>query len=121
MAYACDYNEKQDMLLNQARNFCDLFNAKFELVTVQKPEEELVHNYKVNNVLLEKQFFSISHKKVVIRNDDVAKALDVYVQINKPDLILINPQKHNLFYRLFYGSVTKDLIFKSDVPLIILH
>jgi nucleotide-binding universal stress UspA family protein len=121
MAYACDYNENQDMLLNQARNFCDLFNAKFELVIVQKPEEELIHNYRDNNALLEKQFFSISHKKVVIRNDDVSEALDVYVQINKPDLILINPQKHNLFYRLFYGSVTKDLIFKSNLPLIILH
>jgi nucleotide-binding universal stress UspA family protein len=121
MAYACDYNEKQDMLLNQARNFCDLFKAKFELVTVQKHEKELVNNYRVNNAILEKQFYSISHKKVMIRNNDVSEALDVYVQINKPDLILINPQKHNLFYRLFYGSVTKDLIFKSDVPLIILH
>ena len=121
IAYACDYDEKQDMLLNQARNFCDLFKAKFELVTVQKREVELNHNNRANNALLEKQFYSISHKKVLIQNDDVSEALNVYVQVNKPDLILVNPQKHNLFYRLFYGSITKDLIFKSDVPLIILH
>lgn len=121
IAYACDLNEKQDSLIEEARNFCNLFKAKFELVAVQKPEEELVHNYTINNVLLEKQFYAISHKKVIVKNDDVSEALDIYAQINKPDLMLINPQKHNLFYRLFYGSVTKHFTFKSDVPVIIMH
>ena len=66
-------------------------------------------------------FSAIKHKLITIQDNDVPEAIKVYLQLNKPDVLIINPKKHDLFEKIFHKSVTKKLAFHSSIPVLSIH
>jgi nucleotide-binding universal stress UspA family protein len=55
-----------------------------------------------------------------INGENVAKAMNNFVVKNAVDMVAAIPHEHTLLERLFTKSVTKDLVFHTHVPLLVL-
>ena len=51
---------------------------------------------------------------------DISYALNTFIEMNKADMLVMIPHKHLWLKRLFTKSETKDMIFHTHVPLLIL-
>ena len=51
---------------------------------------------------------------------DISYALNTFIEMNKADMLVMIPHKHQWLKRLFTKSETKDMIFHTHVPLLIL-
>jgi nucleotide-binding universal stress UspA family protein len=58
---------------------------------------------------------------MTIKDENVAAALNISSQVNRPDLLIVHAQKHSLWQRLFSKSVTKSLAFESEIPVLVIH
>jgi len=50
--------------------------------------------------------------------DDNQKAVDMYVEKNKIDMIAFQPHKHSLWYMFFTKKLTKKNLFATNIPLL---
>lgn len=121
-SYACDLNDEEGLnLVYLAKYFAKTFNAMLEVVSVEKPEELATNERIREKNVVENRLKNIIHNTVYITGDDVVSQLEYHFSVNKPDLIMLNPKKHNLFYYMFNQSVTKELAFDLNLPILALH
>jgi nucleotide-binding universal stress UspA family protein len=118
MIYACDYDQKEAVVPYIARFICGSFNAKLEILHIQRTDEE-PENAVAAISELSKVFSSVKHNTLTLRSDQVAETIKSYIDLNECDLILLNPKKHSLFAALFKPSVTRDLIFSLQKPMLL--
>ena len=56
----------------------------------------------------------------IIKEHNVTKGLNNFVDKNKIDLLAVIPHQHQVVERFFLKSTTKDILFHLHVPLLIL-
>ena len=108
-------------LLYLARDVANMFDATLEVVTVEKPDKEGKWEKPENYSFIDRRLANTRHKQVTLREDKVALALEYYFKFHETDLVMVNPKKHNIFQKLFSGSITRHMAFHISVPLMILH
>lgn len=121
IAYACDYVQVEESVLQLVNHFCNSFSAELEVVHVHHSDVSGEYNQLLAEAQFTRYFAAIKHKLITIHDKDVAEALRVYMQLNKPDILLINPKKHDVFEKIFHKSVTKKLAFHSSIPVLSIH
>ncbi|HOZ86508.1 MAG TPA: universal stress protein [Bacteroidia bacterium] len=122
ICFACDMEKiEEGTLLQTARYFASVFGAEIEIVTVKQSREEVAWNKSETYAVVEKRLRNTKHKSVYIKDNDVSQALEYYFKFHKTDLVLVNPKKHGFFQTLFGESVTENLAFNIEVPLLIIH
>ena len=122
ISFACDLEKTKDApLLAAAKYFAQTFEAELDTVTVKEISSEVVWEKSTAYDIVEKPVQGLAHKNVYIRDNDPSGALEYYFKHHQTDLVMVNPKKHKLFATLFSESVTKNLAFETDVPLLILH
>jgi nucleotide-binding universal stress UspA family protein len=67
------------------------------------------------------QYPSLDIHYDVVKDDDLLKSLDKYINDNKIDIIALTSRKRNVFSRLFNPSIAQRMIFHSDTPLMVLN
>lgn len=121
IAYACDYVEVEERVLQSVNYFCNSFEAELEVVHVHNSEVSGEYTQLLAEAQFAQYFGAIKHKLITIQDKDVAEALRVYIQLNKPDILLINPKKHDVFEKIFHKSITKKLAFHTSIPVLSIH
>lgn len=53
-------------------------------------------------------------------NEDIIDGLSGFINHKKPDLFVMISKKHSLFERIFTQSITNQLSFRTEVPLLVL-
>lgn len=121
-SYACDLNNEEGLnLVYLAKYFAKIFGAELEIVNVEKPEELTTKERVREKNVVENRLKNVIHNTVYITGDDVVAQLENHFLVNRPDLIMLNPKKHNLFYYMFNQSITKELAFDLNLPILALH
>lgn len=114
-----DYDTSLKILV-PLRRIAKSFNAKLYIVRVIKKfmneemERHLLHT-KVNWFLSD-----LLPEYVFPENENVGKALNDFVKEYSVDMLAVVPHKHDFIDKLFNRSVTKDMIFHTHVPLLVL-
>lgn len=122
ISYACDMNNVEEIdLLSSIKFFSKAFNAELEVLNVEKPEEEVSLEKAHTNLVIEEKLTYVKHKTVFITEKSPAKGLEDYFHSHPTDLIIVSPKKHNVFYWLFNESVTKELAFHCNTPILSIH
>ena len=57
----------------------------------------------------------------LIAGEDVPERLNEFFIKNKADMIAMSTKKRNLFDRLFDRSLTKEMAYHTDIPLLVFH
>lgn len=121
ISFACDPEEIEDDAFRYIiKSFCHTFNARLEVVHIKTDFAKSIKLLMASSIM-EQIIEKTDHTVVTISDNDPANALKNYFEINRTDLIIMNPKEHTLFERLFNQSVTHELIFTLKVPMLIVH
>ena len=133
-----DLNNDEHLLIEEAINLALPFQSKIWLLYVAYPEPDWVGygvgpQYIENNQVLE---LKKEHKQLEKFSKEIrAKGLEsesLLIQGPTTDLILKEAKnraidiiitghhQHNIFYTMFFGSVSKSLINKSEIPVLVI-
>jgi len=122
ISFACDLEKTEEtVLVYIAKYFSKMFDADLEIVNIEKPREELSEDKSKTALFIEKKLETVKHKTVYVTGKDVARELEAYFEAHPTDVIMLNPKKHNIFHNLFTESVTKELAFHVQQPILTIH
>ena len=57
----------------------------------------------------------------LILNKNLSQAIEKYVADHSIDIVSVTARKRNIFTGLFHPSLTKELLFHLDIPMLIFH
>ncbi len=97
-----------------------LFKSKVSIVRVIKNERyewfevaDILHQPKINLPLLNTSFdYPV--------DADVIHALNIFIQNHQANILVMMPHKHDWLERLYTKSATRDMMFQTHIPLLIL-
>lgn len=121
IALASDITDDTDVhILQPLQKVVSTFNAKLYVVRVIKRSmDEAVERMETPEKSI--WFLTSLHPSFEFsKAENVAKAMDAFVKQHAVDLVAVIPHEHTLFERVFTKSVTKDLVFHTSVPLLVL-
>lgn len=122
ISFACDLKETEKTdLVYVARYFAKMFNAELDIVHIDNPDEEVTLNKAVTGLFIERKLEDIKHETFHITGKSIDKELESYFESHYTDIVLINPKKHNIFDRLFNQSITNELVFHANKPILAIH
>lgn len=120
ISLAWDEHLEEEHAFLLAKYFSQLFDAELDVVSVETPGQKATAELS-SMVMIDKQLQTVRHNRVVIHDDKIATCLEYYFKFHNTDLVMVDPQKHSFFKRLFSQSVTSQLAFHVQVPLLAIH
>jgi nucleotide-binding universal stress UspA family protein len=93
----------------------ELFKSKLYIIRVIKNKKV----FKINTPHLLTQKEGVTTFEYT-SDADISYALNTFIEMNKADILVMIPHKHLWLKRLFTKSETRDMIFHTQVPLLIL-
>ncbi|MGZ4033994.1 MAG: universal stress protein [Bacteroidia bacterium] len=119
--FATDFMElKSDEPLNVLVDFVNYFKAHVYIVNIVK-EDEKTPSRKVAAIINVKRILKrVVHSFHFPVNDSVVDGINRFVGESGSEIVAMIPRKHNIFYRLFNLSITKKMVFHTNVPLLAL-
>ena len=104
------------MVLDTALRLAKQLNCVVNVLCINdKPADEMVH-HKAEHI--RRLMADIPHTLTIIAGKEVYETLLLFAHSNKADLIMMLPQVHNWFTRLFNEGETERLARLTDIPLL---
>jgi len=116
VAIATDLNKVYDMpLLNNLASLAEAFKPLLDIVFVKEDDRFKAGNVS-EAVALQMHFEKYYPSFCYIKNDDVINGIKMYLNDNRPDLLIVIPKKHTPFHT----SISREFIIHPTVPTMIL-
>ena len=121
IALASDITSREDAyILDPIKKLAEYFASKVFVVRVINKSMDEDAEREMRAERLEWFLTDIHPSFEFIKAENVVRGLNSFVKERSINMVVVIPHEHTLFERLFVRSVTKDLIFKCKVPLLIL-
>jgi nucleotide-binding universal stress UspA family protein len=120
IAYASEYSSdiKQHNGLFQIKFLNKLFDSKLNVLHVI-PQNHVLNEVETEaDQYVEETLEETNHKTFILSENKASNGLLDFVNKNEVDLMVVEPKKHSFFHKLFYPSTTKEVAFKSPVPVL---
>jgi nucleotide-binding universal stress UspA family protein len=123
IAFACDYKyaPKEVSALIQVKYYTTLFEGKLNIVHVLEPEHQISLKEAKSDKFIEDTLEKTEHKTFFVYEKNASEGILEFVKTHEIDLVIVEPQHHGFFERIFSKSTTKELAFHLNVPLLALH
>ncbi len=123
IAYSCDYKHSlvNSSSLIQVKYFAHMFNAELKVVHVLEPEHQINFTESVNDKYIESKLNNVDHKTFFVYEKNAAEGIAEFVKEHQVDIIIVEPYQRNFFDKLFHKSVTKELAFHVNKPVLAIH
>ncbi len=122
IAYATDYHENDTKAIGQLKEWAKPFDASLEIVHIGTEDEEgsssketLKEALEATNNLASLPFHQIERQK------DIVEDLEAYAHEGKVDMLAVLNRNMNIFGRIFDPSLSKKLVFHTDIPVLVFH
>ncbi|KYP16456.1 universal stress protein [Flavihumibacter sp. CACIAM 22H1] len=123
IAYATDFNHTMNLrCLNMLKVLAGNHPAlQLNVVHVQRPGEIMSAEQIAGKVRLDPMLEAIPHKYVELEHESVEEGLKRFLQDVACDVLVMVAHKHSWWERLFSGSHTRDMVYQSEIPLLVLQ
>ncbi len=122
ISFACGLkNPEQASVIYIAKFFAKAFDAELEVINIEKPYEERSEEKAMAIEFVEEKLENVKHKTFMLADEDATLGLEEHYEQYPSDVIILNPKKHNIIQTLLGTSVTRNLMFHSKLPLLIIH
>lgn len=111
----------ENSALQKAKDLSRLFAAELQVLHVVSEKHHFAPGELVMNNFFEQKEEHQAHKLFIITEKKVSEGLLGMLDNHLIDMILIEPKEHNIFYKLFHESVSKEVAFASPVPVVLIH
>lgn len=121
--YATNFDPSDFKSLRKLMTLVRPFNMKIKLVHFSTKESLSLDVAKMDHLrqhfLKEYKEFNISCDTII--NTNIVEGMQTYIEENKIDLIALTTHKRGMIDRLFNPSLTKKMLFHSNIPLLVFH
>jgi nucleotide-binding universal stress UspA family protein len=119
--YTTNFDESDFVAIRKLLSIVSAFNVSLHCIHVSDQPESPAIKAKMGSI---KEYFDEVSPKVpvecsVIKGKDVVRAYKEYIAEKKISLVALTYEKRNMIYRMFNPSVTKKMLYESDVPVLI--
>lgn len=122
LAYATDFSYDMNKLtFVPVKTILDSFKATLHIVHVKKQKDIVTQAEIADKVRLAMVADDAPYKYTTIEDDSVEHGLEKYLSLHPADILVMVAHKHNFFERLFGRTHTKTMLYKTDIPLLVLH
>ena len=119
---ATDYKSLLDLgKFEPVKMLCRAFDASLTIVHVSGSTEVKSPEELLKEIDLKKTFEDVSYTFEKIKGDNTRDSLNKYIDETGQDLLVMTPRKHDLFERIFKGSLTKKIALDLHIPLLTIH
>lgn len=98
-----------------------MFGARLHVLNIDYQQQHWDDDVPFQSGLVETMFEHLHPVYHFIEGENVAEGLSSYALAHSIELLIAVPKKHNLLHQLFAGSHTKEIVFHSKVPVLVLH
>ncbi|MCY7359810.1 MAG: universal stress protein [Rudanella sp.] len=114
---ALDLNAPTDaVVLDTALRFARQFGCVVDLLFINDQPTDAVLHTKAEHI--RHLMGDVPHTMTIQAGDDVYDTLLTFAHTNKADLIMMLPQEHNWFRRMFTEGETQRMARLTDIPLL---
>lgn len=120
IAYASEYSSdiKEQNGLFQIKFINKLFDSTLNVLHVI-PNNHILNEVETEaDLYVEKVLENTHHKTFILSENKASNALLDFIAKHEIDLMVVEPKKHSFFHKLFYPSTTKEVAFKSPIPVL---
>mgnify|MGYP001791403700 CR=1 FL=1 len=122
IAFACDYKKLDDIApVHFLRMLAEVFQARILIFNVNAEAKEMPIVEAIQVFRLDHYLEASPHSFEFADGADVEEALETFVKTHQVDVLTMIPQKHNLLERLFKGSLTNKMLYKTHIPILTFH
>ncbi len=95
--------------------------SKLNVVNIQRPAEVMSAEQVGGKVRLEPMLEHLNHQYHTIEHSSVEEGLEHFLKSNPSQLLVMVAHKHSWWERLVSGSHTREMAYRSDIPLLVLQ
>jgi nucleotide-binding universal stress UspA family protein len=121
--FACQYYFLSGHnMLPQLKEIAQAYHAEVEILRIEEPRPELanIRERVETGHYLERIFKGINHSYRFIDNRSVLEGIECEIQESNTDMLVMVPRKHGFWDNLFNRSITRQIVFNTNVPLLAL-
>ena len=122
LVYATDYEPNDQAALKKVVGFATEFKARVEVLHIdeyQSTQNDVDYTNYVNHIQSYITYDKLSFQRMKC-DDDVAHCLDQYMNQKSADVLALVTHTRNLIQQLLHKSITKNLAYFTDSPMLIL-
>ncbi|MEM6842479.1 MAG: universal stress protein [Bacteroidota bacterium] len=117
----CDYSEETNYhTLDFLLEIVEELKIETDVITLNRDEKTMTAQEKAYRELVRKKLENVPATFHFSFSDDVHQGVIAYCQTHEIGLIAILPKKYNFIVQLFRESLTKQMTFRSSIPLLVL-
>ncbi len=105
----------------EVKKIMDQTGAKLHVLNVDFNDVRWTNDTPFQSGLIETMFQYYHPHYHFIDNPDMVEGLNEYTEKFGIELLIVIPHKHNILEKLFSGSHTKEILFHSDIPVMVMH
>lgn len=114
---------RDNLVFDALAEIAVLFKSQIKIVSVQAGDEDMVHyfdSFEETGVveIFKKLKLQCEFKKIFSK--DIATGIHDFVLQDHADLLITMPGKHGFLEHLFNKSITRELVFQNDMPVLAL-
>lgn len=123
LLFLSDYRDKDIDAIDFISKIALAFKAKVNVVHILDNEtKKKVNNQKLldklkDSVQKRNNYSNVEYQLLI--NDDIEQRVRLLLEESKPDLLAVIMRRQNFFERLFFGSLTKKMVYQDFTPLLV--
>ncbi len=121
--YATDFDESDFQAIRKLMSLIRPFNLIIHCVHIASGPKNVWDKVKMNKL---KKHFQQEYSEYnifcdVIQSENILEGLQKYIEEYKIGIIALTTIKRSLFQKLFKPSITKQMLFHTNIPLLVFH
>lgn len=120
--FASDFQTHDEAILQQVFDFATIYGANVHFVHVAEPSkpDHHLHPLPIESFFRDKAPHP-TFTMTTIKNSSPIEAINRYSKEHNIDLVALATRQRSLMANMLHKSMTKQLIFNSEIPLMVLH
>lgn len=122
VVYASNLTDDDTKEVMQLKDFLQLFDAQLTYLHVCDEDDKPLQNEK--DTIFDGLKNEIGYDKITLQytdGTDVEKGIEDYINSHTVDILVMAIHKRNFFEKIFKRSLTKEMVYHSQIPLYALH
>lgn len=123
IVYATNFDEKDFTAIDKLMSLLRPFQSKVYCLHMGQKDDLNWDLAKLEGMreLLKKRHMHTDLECVYLQGDELLPKLETYIKRHKIDILSLTTHKRNMITRIFNPSVAKEMLFHTEVPLLVFH
>ncbi|MEZ5199069.1 MAG: universal stress protein [Bacteroidales bacterium] len=123
VVYATDFDESDFRAIRMLMNLVRPFDIKIYCVHIVSDAQSHFNKSKMEKIraYLKQEYSEFNIVCNLIEHSDIMQGLDDYIEDRDIDIIALTTHKRGMFDRIFNPSITRKMLFHTNIPLLVFH